>query len=453
MSQSEPVPESIGQQDTPSILGAYLLGMIDSFDRTSILNVESLPFSYDHLESSKWYPFDHALALVKLISKTLPDGSHLLFWAGVNFISKWYWDGPGKELVQSGAQWIQYNYNSNGYSDVVRGPKNEVGWVKNLEYNYEAGYILVESVTPWGSEYIRGVMYGGFLLFDDFAYFDVEIVSITQAEDLPFQKTIIKYSFRLISDEERAPDFKPDEIWWGDHNFTRAQVDEYLFRLKLTENQNYLRNRYQREMEELLKSHIAELRITQKNLVESNKQLQIEATTDSLSGLRNRRYFYQQIQPLSSIANRRGLTLSAMIIDIDYFKLFNDHYGHFEGDEVIKKVAECIKDVFKRGEDLVCRFGGEEFVCVCLNLSRQEVADMAQRLMLEIESERILHARSKVSDYLTVTIGSSLAKPGNIEIEELLVLADQALYKAKEQGRDRHLHLDSRRDWQDKNSN
>lgn len=131
------------------------------------------------------------------------------------------------------------------------------------------------------------------------------------------------------------------------------------------------------------------------------------------------------------------------MIDIDYFKLFNDYYGHLEGDKAIVAVADCIQKIFRRGEDIVARFGGEEFICVTLNKTKSEISELAEKLKVELSRKQIKHAKSQLSELLlTVSIGSALNKGEETNIEKVVALADQALYEAKQKGRNCHVHLD-----------
>lgn len=432
-------PEDAKDSGTAQALGAYLMGMIASFENTRILDTKNLPFDPATLHPEEWYPFEYALALGELIDKTLLGSNSLLFWAGVKFMEIWYWHGPGKEIIFSSEDWVNANQGGVGYNSVVRGDLVAVGWTQGLEINFDEGYALIESVMPWSAEYQRGVLFGGFMLFDDLTFFNVEIVSTAFEDHLPFQRTIFKMTFKPKT--EFTIDASSCEMEVDTVGRCKKYIDELLVHAQHRESLYSLREQYIQEMEALLKNSVAALKKTRNDLIVSNNQLSIEATTDSLTGLYNKRYFYQQIKQFCAIAKRRKYALYVIIVDIDYFKDFNDHYGHLEGDKVIAAVAECVKNVFKRGEDIACRFGGEEFVCVSLNEKESEIFDMAEKLKQEVLGKNIIHARSKVSDFLTISIGSTVGQANDMQIEKLLALADKALYKAKNQGRNRHIHI------------
>ena len=125
-----------------------------------------------------------------------------------------------------------------------------------------------------------------------------------------------------------------------------------------------------------------------------------------------------------------------ILCDIDYFKLYNDTYGHLSGDDCLKQVAQAISQAAKRPADLVARYGGEEFVVVLPNTESEGVMHVAQTIQKEIHQLQIPHEHSSVSPYVTVSIGMSFTIPNNATAPEVLLdTADQALYEAKAQGR------------------
>jgi diguanylate cyclase (GGDEF)-like protein len=127
-----------------------------------------------------------------------------------------------------------------------------------------------------------------------------------------------------------------------------------------------------------------------------------------------------------------------MMIDVDYFKNYNDHYGHLEGDNCLKVVASSLLESGWRGRDLVARYGGEEFVCLMSETDMEGGMCKAEILREHIESMAIPHEGSSVSDVITVSIGVATVIPGDdITSDELIRLADEQLYKAKLEGRNR----------------
>jgi diguanylate cyclase (GGDEF)-like protein len=161
-------------------------------------------------------------------------------------------------------------------------------------------------------------------------------------------------------------------------------------------------------------------------------------SSDGLTGIPNRRLFDERMD-VEWRASRRSMTpLSVMMIDVDYFKNYNDHYGHLEGDNCLKMVASSLLESGWRGRDLVARYGGEEFVCLMSETDMEGGMCKAEILRKHIESMAIPHAGSSVSDVITVSIGVATVIPGDdITSDELIRLADEQLYKAKLGGRNR----------------
>lgn len=162
-----------------------------------------------------------------------------------------------------------------------------------------------------------------------------------------------------------------------------------------------------------------------------------EARTDMLTGLRNRRSFNEEINRQFAQRQRQGITFSLMMIDIDHFKNFNDIYGHLAGDLVLRSVAQVLSNTL-RDMDIVCRYGGEEFVVICPGSTLAQAAAGAGRVRAAIEAELITFKEEQ----LRVTISIGVTEVGEAEIAEgLIQRADDALFAAKHAGRNQtHLH-------------
>lgn len=173
-------------------------------------------------------------------------------------------------------------------------------------------------------------------------------------------------------------------------------------------------------------------------LREANYKLENLSISDGLTGISNRRNFDQYILISWKNCFRSGKPLSLIMSDIDYFKLYNDKYGHLDGDECLRKVARTMADTVKRPLDLVARYGGEEFVIVLPETDREGAEIIAEQIRKNIESLVIPHEDSKVCSYVTLSLGISTIIPnGCYSIEELINDADKALYLSKSQGRNR----------------
>ena len=173
-------------------------------------------------------------------------------------------------------------------------------------------------------------------------------------------------------------------------------------------------------------------------------KLESLAMIDGLTGIANRRSFDQTIELEWRRAQRIDAHLSLIMIDIDEFKAYNDNYGHGAGDECLRLVACTIESTMRRSGDFVGRYGGEEFVVLLPECDLEGVLDMAEKIRIKIKNLNIPHAFSKITDHITVSIGcKSMQYESETACTELLQKADQAMYQAKEQGRDRVVASDS----------
>jgi two-component system chemotaxis family response regulator WspR len=137
-------------------------------------------------------------------------------------------------------------------------------------------------------------------------------------------------------------------------------------------------------------------------------------------------------------AARDNASLSLLFCDIDHFKLFNDTYGHQAGDDCLVRVAQAVEDTLNRPADLAARYGGEEFVGLLVDTDSEGARLLAERVRARVEALDIEHSSSDVSPVLTVSLGSASTVPrGAMRPEDLVDLADRALYAAKQRGRNR----------------
>jgi len=175
---------------------------------------------------------------------------------------------------------------------------------------------------------------------------------------------------------------------------------------------------------------------TRNRLEEANRALESLASRDDLTGLVNRRVLDERLREEWRRSIRSGLPLSLMMIDIDYFKLFNDSLGHLEGDRCLRRVAEELQLSFQRADECVGRYGGEEFMVIFPNTASEEVQLHTQRFVRNLKTLKIQHPDSPVNRYVTVSIGIATVIPGAHGGPDTLVdQADRALYLAKGEGR------------------
>ena len=171
-------------------------------------------------------------------------------------------------------------------------------------------------------------------------------------------------------------------------------------------------------------------------LKEKNSLLDTLATTDGLSGLYNRRYFNEAFEREIERAKRMETTLSIIMCDIDYFKRYNDTYGHQMGDSVIQKVSNVLKATFGRGVDVVARYGGEEFVVLAPSTPPEEIKRLAEKARESIVMLCIEHDDSRTAPFVTMSFGIANCTPDvALTADKLLKAADDALYESKERGR------------------
>lgn len=166
------------------------------------------------------------------------------------------------------------------------------------------------------------------------------------------------------------------------------------------------------------------------------KNLESFAYIDSLTQIANRRYFEQVLDQEWRYCLRNKKNLSMLFIDIDFFKNYNDTYGHQKGDEVLQVVASEIKNSLKRSHDLVARYGGEEFVVILPNTSKTDALNIANSIRIKVQNLKIEHKTSSVEKVLTISLGlSSFIPSEEISHKDMIKEADEALYKAKNSGK------------------
>jgi diguanylate cyclase (GGDEF)-like protein/PAS domain S-box-containing protein len=171
---------------------------------------------------------------------------------------------------------------------------------------------------------------------------------------------------------------------------------------------------------------------------EAQAELERLATRDGLTSVANRRCFDQTLNIEWRRATRESRTLSLLMIDVDYFKYYNDSYGHQGGDECLRRVAAAMSSVVMRSSDAVARYGGEEFVILLPATDPEGACLVAERIRAAVEKLAMPHAKSEVADHVTVSIGvASIIVTTEGLPTQLIGFADEALYRAKHEGRNR----------------
>ena len=218
-------------------------------------------------------------------------------------------------------------------------------------------------------------------------------------------------------------------IWWWSNNinnlvkaFSKASLDnKKIDTEKLTYTEFVI-----------LANNLNETLENKNNL---EKELQNLSITDELTQLYNRRFFNSKIEEEINRAKREKKHLCLMVLDIDFFKQYNDTYGHQKGDFVLQEISKVLKNRTNRASDFAFRIGGEEFA-ILVNLEKNKISEFAEAIKNDIENLKIEHSGNKVSKYVTTSIGVNFKQADELKnIDELFKVADDNLYEAKRSGR------------------
>jgi len=176
----------------------------------------------------------------------------------------------------------------------------------------------------------------------------------------------------------------------------------------------------------------------QVNLKMKSDLLEELAMIDGLTHIPNRRYFDEAFGERFTDAKRSQRPISVIMVDIDYFKIYNDNYGHGQGDTCLKLIAKTLSSTLKRPSDLVARYGGEEFVAVLPNTDENGALTIANSFLENVRKLQLPHERSQVEKYVTISVGVATMTPSkDTNADGLLKSADEMLYQAKNSGRNR----------------
>ena len=185
---------------------------------------------------------------------------------------------------------------------------------------------------------------------------------------------------------------------------------------------------------------ITERKRHEKALIEANRELNRLSSIDALTQIANRRAFDEAVAREWLRMRREKRPMSLIMCDVDFFKRYNDHYGHPAGDVCLKAVAGCIQRCARRPGDLVARFGGEEFVVILPDTPSSGAVHVAEAIRMAVESEALAHVGSSVAGVVTVSVGTATKLPAastTVDPNRLVAEADEALYRAKSAGRNR----------------
>jgi diguanylate cyclase (GGDEF)-like protein/hemerythrin-like metal-binding protein len=193
-----------------------------------------------------------------------------------------------------------------------------------------------------------------------------------------------------------------------------------------------------RFLEQRVATRTAELQQANAALLVANQKLEVYAQTDGLLGIANRKFFDARLADEWSRAIRECYPIGLLMIDVDFFKSYNDHYGHQAGDACLQAVARAAAGRMVRSVDLLARYGGEEFVVVLPNTALEGAQTVAQSICQAVSALAIAHAGSSAADCVTVSVGVAAVVPERQTTpSQVVAAADRALYAAKQQGRNR----------------
>jgi len=179
------------------------------------------------------------------------------------------------------------------------------------------------------------------------------------------------------------------------------------------------------------------------SLNESKHDLLDKVHIDALTGIYNRRFVEENLERIIKVLSRNDDVLSILMMDIDYFKKYNDTYGHGEGDKCLIKVAEAIKNSLSRADDFTARYGGEEFIVILPATDEIGARYVAGKILENIRMCNITHEKNKAADCVTISIGVTSGKvKGNENGSDFIKRADTALYQSKQDGRNRYTYVD-----------
>lgn len=232
----------------------------------------------------------------------------------------------------------------------------------------------------------------------------------------------------LLTADEQGEDQLINAYEAGADGYVPSTISAKGLSVRLRGAQRLVKLQAAWEQDRLQLRHIAA------ELAVANRRLGTAALTDQLTGLPNRRSAMEQLEQAWSAASRSGLPLSVMVIDIDHFKHINDSHGHATGDMVLREAATMLRSSARR-EDCVCRIGGEEFLVICPNTDLKSAVQSAERLRTNLHDKAL--AIGQTEKNLTVSIGVATRGADTADMDMLVSRADQALYAAKEGGRNR----------------
>jgi diguanylate cyclase (GGDEF)-like protein len=261
-----------------------------------------------------------------------------------------------------------------------------------------------------------------------------DLLDLTIKEKYPEWLTEMAESFSMMMVKVETREFQLEQVI-EDLRLAKLSLEDYSRSLEQRVEE---RTGELRQKNELLEAEIRERLLVEEALQKANHELERLSKTDGLTHAANRRFFDEWLGKMWEIHAADQAPLGLIICDVDFFKLYNDTYGHQQGDECLKAVVAAIRNDVHHHDDLVARYGGEEFAVVVPRAAGKGIVSLAEKMRDHIEALRIVHERSSIGAYVTVSFGAAtvVPRPG-ADPSELIKAADAALYEAKAQGRNR----------------
>jgi len=258
-----------------------------------------------------------------------------------------------------------------------------------------------------------------------------EIDGLTMVRFFRANPVLLHVPIIVLSTKEE-PEIKSKAFEFGANDYIVKLPDKMELVARIRYHSQAYINQKQRD------EAFAALVKSQHELAEANAILQKLSSLDGLTGIPNRRRFDEVLKAEWQRSIRHSNSISLIMLDIDFFKFYNDTYGHQRGDDCLKQVAKSLDNSVQRETDVVARYGGEEFAVILPETGSEGAFQVAETMRANIERQNIAHKASKVSDHVTISVGVATWVPERCsQCDKLITLADQALYKAKEKGRNR----------------
>ena len=264
MNNSSPKANSVQKGE---ISGAFLVGIAYAFTENNLISHDAFPVNPNEILPQNWYPFNYFFETIEVINREIPNANNILFWAGVNFLNIWYHNGPGKELISCGLDWIYANSESGGYNSVVRGgTPDEIGWCRITDIDVEKGYVVYENFNPFQSEFLRGLFYAGCILFNDMEYVTVETITNPNKSKGHIVYTTITINFRLKKSQSLDEKIKDLNLNTPTIHLSEVESQSLAWQIKGLQYHNRLLKSHQEELSKVLGINLFNIRKNAKKL-------------------------------------------------------------------------------------------------------------------------------------------------------------------------------------------